>query len=93
MIKDEVKSLKYEINRLNNQITDMQNERASMTLAHQCQITQLKDSFREKLRLSDDWPDKLAAELKKQQEKHNSDLVALESGLKENFQMVIFLTL
>ncbi len=84
---DEVKSLQYEINRLNNQIVDMNNERSSMTLAHQCQITQLKDSFKEKMRLNDDWPDKLANELKKQQEKHIHDIQHLEKTLKENFEI------
>ena len=84
---DEVKSLQYEITRLNNQIVDMKNERASMTLAHQCQITQLKDSFKEKMRLNDDWPDKLASELKKQQEKQIQDIQHMEKTLKENFEI------
>jgi hypothetical protein len=65
----------------------MKNERASMTLAHQCQITQLKDSFKEKLRLNDDWPDKLATELKRQQEKHIQEIQHLEKTLKENFEI------
>ena len=64
-----------------------------MTLAHQCQITQLKDSFREKLRLNSDWPDKLAAELSKEREKYNLEMEKLESSLKENFKMVTKLTI
>ena len=58
-----------------------------MTLAHQCQITQLKDTFKEKLRNAEDWPEKLAAELNKERDKHNNEMRRLESELSENFRM------
>ena len=58
-----------------------------MTLAHQCQITQLKDTFKEKLRNADDWPEKLAAELNKERDRHNNEMRRLESELSENFRM------
>lgn len=59
-----------------------------MTLAHQCQITQLKDSFKEKLKQNSDWPDKLAGELNKERQKFNLEMEKLESSLKDNFKMV-----
>ena len=62
--------------------------RSSMILAHQCQITQLKDSYKERLRMNDDWPDKLAAELNKEREKHGNEIHKLKSTLTENFQIV-----
>ena len=64
-----------------------------MTLAHQCQITQLKDSFKEKLRQNSDWPDKLATELAKEREKFSAEMEKLENSLKENFKMVFQIAL
>jgi hypothetical protein len=60
-----------------------------MTLAHQCQITQLKDSFKEKLKQNTDWQDKVAAELNKEREKFNLEMEKLEASLRENFKMVL----
>lgn len=60
-----------------------------MTLAHQCQLAQLKDSLMEKYRLNENWPEKLAFELNKEREKHNMAIQELENELKQNFQMVI----
>jgi hypothetical protein len=62
-----------------------------MTLAHQCQITQLKDNFKEKLRHNDEWPEKLAFELNKERERHNQEITKLETSLQENFKMVSFI--
>lgn len=62
-----------------------------MTLAHQCQITQLKDNFKEKLRHNDEWPEKLAFELNKERERHNQEITKLETFLQENFKMVSFI--
>lgn len=64
-----------------------------MTLAHQCQITQLKDSFKEKLKNNDGWLDKLSYELNKEREKHQQEMQKLESTLKENFRIVTILFL
>ncbi len=63
--------------------------RKSLTLAHQCQITQLKDTFKEKLRNVEDWPEKLNAELQKEREKHNHEIKKLEADLNTNFRMVL----
>ena len=57
-------------------------------MAHQCQITQLKESFKEKLKMSEDLPDKFASELEREREKHQKQMQQLESSLKENFKMV-----
>ena len=64
--------------------------RNSIILAHQCQITQLKDSFREKLRSAELSPEKLAEEVNKEREKHQENLRKLESELTQNFKMVLF---
>ncbi len=85
---DEVNGLKNEIKHLNERILDMESERKSMTLAHQCQITQLKDTFKEKMRSIEDWPDKLNSELSKEREKHNQEMKKLEHELNQNFRMV-----
>lgn len=60
-----------------------------MILAHQCQITQLKDSFKEKLRNAELSPEKLAEELNKEREKHREEMRQLEADLKQNHRMVI----
>jgi len=59
-----------------------------MTLAHQCQMTQLKDNFKEKLKSNDDWPKRVEDELNKERAKHLSEMDTLETRLKENFQIV-----
>ena len=59
-----------------------------MTLAHQCQITQLKDSFKEKLRNAELSPEKLAEELNKEREKYRQEMRTLETNLNQNFKMV-----
>lgn len=79
--------MKSEIKRLNEEINDHINERKSITLAHQCQITQLKESFKEKMKANDDWQDKMASELKKEREKHANEMQKLEIDLRENFKM------
>lgn len=56
-----------------------------MTLAHQCQIAQLKDSFKDKLKLNDDWVDKLSFELNKQRDKYVNEMQIMESDLRKNF--------
>lgn len=60
-------------------------------MAHQCQITQLKDNFKEKYRLNEDWPQKLAFEINKEKDKHNEELKTLENSLKESFKMVFYI--
>jgi len=62
--------------------------RNAITLAHQCQITQLKDNFKEKYRLNEEWPEKLANELNKEREKSKQELLRQEAKLQENFKMV-----
>ncbi len=83
-------NLKYDLSKLQSKIEEMEEERKAMTLAHQCQITQLKDSFKEKFKQNSDWPDKLANELNKEREKYNNQMQQLEASLKENFRMVLF---
>jgi hypothetical protein len=61
-----------------------------MTLAHQCQITQLKDNFKEKLKSNEDWPKRVEEELNKERAKHLNEIETLETRLKENFQIVIY---
>jgi transcription initiation factor IIF auxiliary subunit len=78
------------LSKLQSKIEEMEEERKAMTLAHQCQITQLKDSFKEKFKQNSDWPDKLANELNKEREKYNNQMQQLEASLKENFRMVLF---
>jgi hypothetical protein len=79
--------MKKEIKRLNEQMNDMSSERAQMTLAHQCQITQLKESFKEKYRTNEDWQEKLNADLAKSRDKHDADLRRLVSSMTENFRI------
>jgi hypothetical protein len=79
--------MKNEIKRLNEKINDMASEREQMTIAHQCQITQLKESFKDKYRTSEEWQERLNADLAKSREKHDADLKRLENSLKENFRI------
>lgn len=79
--------MKYEIKKLNEQIVEFESERNALTLAHQCQIAQLKDSFKEKYRSNEDWSLKLKVELEKEQEKHRLEKSKLEETLQENFRM------
>ncbi len=58
-----------------------------MILAHQCQITQLKDSFKEKLRNAELSPEKLAEEVNKEREKLRQDMRKLEADLNQNFKI------
>lgn len=83
----EVTNLKYEIKNLNDRLGDHENERNSMILAHQCQITQLKDSFREKLRNAEIDPEKIAEELNKERDRNQLELQKLTSDLNQNFKM------
>lgn len=87
IFKGEINRLKNELKKSLEQISDLENEIKSLTLAHQCQIVQLKDSFREKQKKNDQWPEKLEAELKKEREKHSQSLQQLEAEMKKNFTM------
>jgi septum formation inhibitor MinC len=57
-------------------------------IAHQCQMSQLKDNFKEKLKSSEDWPNKLNIELEKEQQKHKKQLNDIEKNLLDNFRIV-----
>ena len=59
-----------------------------MTLAHQCQITQLKDTYKEKLRNAELSPEKLTEELNKEREKFCLEMQKKESEMNQNFKMV-----
>ena len=59
-----------------------------MTLAHQCQITQLKDTYKEKLRNAELSPEKLTEELNKEREKFRLEMQKKESEMNQNFKMV-----
>ena len=65
--------------------------REAINLEHQCQIAQLKDNFREKLKTYEDWHGKLNVELENEREKHSRELDSLEKSLKHNFKIVIFI--
>ena len=62
--------------------------REAMSLAHQCQITQLKDNFKEKLKSNEDWPKRVEEELNKERAKHLNEMETFETRLKENFHIV-----
>lgn len=62
-----------------------------MTLAHQCQITQLKDTFKEKLRNAELSPEKLTEELNKERAKFRLEMQKREDDLNQNFKMVRYL--
>ncbi len=59
-----------------------------MTLAFQCQITQLKDTLKENKKQNDNWSERLAVELQKERDKYNTQLQNAEINLKRNFEMV-----
>jgi hypothetical protein len=59
-----------------------------MTLAHQCQITQLKDTYKEKLQNAELSPEKLTEELNKEREKFRLEMQKKESEMNQNFKMV-----
>jgi hypothetical protein len=59
-----------------------------MTLAHQCQITQLKDTYKEKLQNAELSPEKLTGELNKEREKFHLEMQKKESEMNQNFKMV-----
>ena len=61
---------------MQQKINEMETERHAITLAHQCQITQLKDSFKERYKLNENWPEKLAYELEREREKHEQQIEA-----------------
>ena len=86
-----MKKLNGDVGRLNNEIELLRSEKSSLAVAHQCQITQLKDSFMERLRESDDWPLKLQQELTRERDKHRHELNALETNLRDNFRIVSIL--
>ncbi len=71
-----------------NRVSELESERNAMIIAHQCQISQLKESFKERMKSSDSWPDKLAFELNKEREKHNEIVKTIEYELRQNFNMV-----
>ncbi|CAF0964067.1 unnamed protein product [Brachionus calyciflorus] len=83
----EINRLKLEVNKANDQINDLESEIKQLTLAHQCQITQLKDSFKEKMKRNNEWPDKLESELKKEREKHAHEINKIQDELKQNFKL------
>lgn len=62
----------------------MSSEREAMTVAHQCQIQQLKDSFKEKYRSADDWREIIQAEMR---DKQIEELKKQELSLRENFRI------
>ena len=60
-----------------------------MILDHQCQLAELKDSFKDKLRLNDNLAEQLNSELNKQREKLTREMQEMEASLRENFNAEI----
>lgn len=72
---------------LNDKIRDMENERNAITIAHQSQISQLKESFKEKLKLNDNIANELQEDLEKERLKNEHELKELEDNLRKNFKV------
>ncbi len=51
-------------------------------------ISQLKESFKEKIKSTEDWPERLSIELNIERERNNKTIEKLENDLKQNFQIV-----
>lgn len=62
----------------------MENEKEALMLAHQCQIAELKDSFKDRLKLNTDLANQMNIELNKQREKHLKEMQDMERNVKEN---------
>ena len=77
--------------KMNLNVKKFNNKRNSMTIAHQCQLSQLKDSFKERMKSNEGWPEKLAFELNKEREKHNETVKSIENELRQNFLMVLII--
>lgn len=56
-----------------------------MVLSHQLEITQLKDSFRDKMKGNEDWTVKMSQELNRQREKFTREMQTMENELRKNF--------
>ena len=79
--------MKNEIKNLNEHINQLNSDRESMTIAHQFQIIQLKESFNERFRTNENWQEKLNTDLAKSREKHYEELQKQEQRLRENFRI------
>lgn len=62
-----------------------------MITAHQNQIDQLRESFRQRISEADKWSTKVDDVLRKEREKHAADIRALEARLKDQHHMVCVL--
>ncbi|XP_064611637.1 hyaluronan mediated motility receptor-like [Liolophura sinensis] len=81
----QTQELKGRYDRAQMDLEALKAERELMIEAHQNRISELKESFKNKMFEAEKWPEKLEAALKKERERHNSDMTALEEKLKENF--------
>ena len=88
-IQAEISQMSSQIKAYQSHVNELESERNAMIIAHQCQISQLKESFKERMKSSDSWPEKLSFELNKEREKHNEIVKTIENELRENFGMVI----
>lgn len=83
----ESRELKDVLNKTKAEIEQLKSERQVMITSHQNRIEQLRQSFHNKIYEAEKWPEKLEEALKKEREKHQSALKALEDRLVENFVM------
>ncbi|VDI20378.1 Hypothetical predicted protein [Mytilus galloprovincialis] len=83
----ESRELKDVLNQAKAEIEQLKSEREVMITSHQNRIEQLRQSFQNKLFEADKWPEKLEEALRKEREKHQTALKALEDRLVENFVM------
>jgi chromosome segregation ATPase len=65
----------------------MENERNAITIAHQSQISQLKENFKEKLKLNDNLTVEMQQDLEKERLKHEQELKNLEDDLRKHFKV------
>lgn len=83
----ESRELKDVLNKAKAEIEQLKSERQVMITSHQNRIEQLRQSFHNKIYEAEKWPEKLEEALKKEREKHQAALKALEDRLVENFVM------
>lgn len=84
----ESEKIRRELARFHDENIELTKQKDTLIITHDIQMKKLHETYSNKLREAEHWPDRLQTELKQQREQHRQQLIELEQRLTNNFTTV-----
>jgi exonuclease VII large subunit len=81
----ESRTIRSELERLHDENIELNKQRETLHITHDIQLKKLHDTYSNKLRDAEQWPDRLQSDLNREREQHRTQMNELERRLKESF--------